>query len=210
MNPSDTKTRLLDVAEQLFATVGFHPVSVRQLTGAAGVNLAAVNYHFGSKEALLEAVFDRRLIPLNELRRQNLAEVRQTAAAAGIRPEVRAVLCAFIEPTMTFRESDPGAEAFIRLVGRALAEPDDTIRNTFMARMGPLFTLLFETLADALPHLPRNDLFWRLNFSLGAMSQTMCMAGRFRIVPAGVELSTDTAALTAMLLSFITHGMEAP
>lgn len=210
LNPSDTKERILDAAEQLFAAEGFHNTPLRELTKAAGVNLAAVNYHFGSKEALLEAVFERRLVPLNKIRREKLVAVGEAARQAGGRPAAREALAAFVEPTLRFRDSGPSAEAFVRLVGRAIAEPDDTIRTIFMRHMEPLFILLYDLLAEALPHLSRSDLFWRLHFALGAMSHTLCMAGRFQILPPGVEPPTDAASLTALVLDFITAGMEAP
>ncbi len=73
MSQTDTKTRIMDAAEQLFARDGFHSTSLRGLTELANVNLAAVNYHFGSKEGLLQAVFARRLLPLNKLRQQTNA-----------------------------------------------------------------------------------------------------------------------------------------
>lgn len=209
MSQPDTKQRILDAAEHLFATEGFHNTSLRALTGEAGANLAAVNYHFGSKEALLEAVFERRLVPLNRLRQERLEAVREAARRAGCRPAVADVMSAFVEPTLSFRDSDPGAEAFVRLVGRAIAEPDDTIRKMFMRRQEPLFLLLYDSLAEALPDMSRNDLFWRLHFAMGALSHIMCMAGRFHIVPAGVDPTTDASSLTTKVLAFITAGMEA-
>jgi AcrR family transcriptional regulator len=210
MGQPDTKQRILDAAERLFAAEGFHNTSLREVTGEAGANLAAVSYHFGSKEALLEAVFERRLVPLNRVRRERLEAIRQAARGDGNRPAAGEVLQAFVEPTLRFRDSGPGAEDFVRLVGRAIAEPDDTIRNIFMRHMEPLFFLLYETLGEALPHLPPSDLFWRLHFALGAMSHTLCMAGRFQILPPGVAPPTDAASLTILVLDFITAGMEAP
>ena len=210
MSQTDTKQRILDAAEHLFAAEGFHNTSLRALTGEAEVNLAAVNYHFGSKEALLEAVFERRLVPLNRIRKERLETVREDARRAGRRPTVAEVMAAFVEPTLSFRDKGPGAEAFVRLVGRAIAEPDDTIRKMFMRFQEPLFLLLYDALAEALPDLSRNDLFWRLHFALGALSHTMCMAGRFHILPAGIEPPTDAVSLTTKILAFITAGMEAP
>jgi AcrR family transcriptional regulator len=210
MSQPDTKERILDAAEHLFATEGFHNTSLRAITGDARANVAAVNYHFGSKEALLEAVFERRLVPLNRLRREHLEAIRQAARTSGHRPAATVALRAFIEPTLRFRDSGPGAEAFVRLVGRAIAEPDDTLRKIFMQQMEPIFFLLYDTLREALPHLSQSDLFWRLHFALGAMSHTMCMAGRFQLLPPGVTPPTDATSLTTLLLAFITAGMEAP
>ncbi|HXV21592.1 MAG TPA: TetR family transcriptional regulator [Desulfuromonadales bacterium] len=209
MSQTDTKDRILDAAEHLFASEGFHNTSLRAITGEARANLAAVNYHFGSKEALLEAVFERRLVPLNHLRRERLETVRKAAHQSGCRPSAREVLRAFVEPTLSFRDSGPGAEAFVRLVGRAIAEPDDTLRKIFMRQMEPIFFLLYDTLAEALPHLSGSALFWRLHFALGALGHTLCMAGRFQLLPPGVAPPTDATSLTTLLLDFVTAGMEA-
>jgi len=214
MSQPDTKERILDAAERLFAREGFHNTSLRAITGEADVNLAAVNYHFGSKEALLEAVFSRRLQPLNLTRQENLQRVREAAHRTGRRPAVDETLRAFIEPTLRFRESGPGAENFVTLVGHALAAPDETVRNIFLGQMRPLFLLLFETLCLALPGIDRSLLFWRLNFALGGMSHALCWAGRLRrqpqMLPEGVTLAHDAPVLCDMLVSFLSAGMEAP
>jgi len=210
MSPPDTKQRILDAAEGLFAREGFHSTSLRAITGEAQANLAAVNYHFGSKESLLQSVLERRLVPLNELRRKNLEEERQAARSEGRRPRAGEVLRAFIEPTIRVREEGRGADEFIRLVGHILAEPDDAVRMIFLNQMRPLFHLLFETLGEALPGLPKDVLFWRLQFSLGAMGHTLCLAGRFPFLPPGVTLPKDSATLTGLLLDFVSAGVEAP
>jgi len=205
----DTKKLILDAAEQVFAREGFHNASLRTITGEAGVNLAAVNYHFGSKTALLEAVFDRHLIPLNRLRKERLEYVREVAREEGHSPRVDDILRAVIEPTLTFREAGPGAEAFITLVGRALSEPSETAQQIFMHHMQPLFVLAHEMLKEALPNLPASDLFWRLQFAIGTMSHTMRMYGKFLPVPEGVAPDADTESLIEMMIRFLTAGMEA-
>lgn len=214
MSQPDTKEKILDAAEKLFAHEGFHNTSLRSITGEAGVNLAAVNYHFGSKEALLEAVIDRRLQPLNRTREANIEKIRKAALDAGRPPAVEATLRAFVEPTLRFRESGAGAGHFVTLVGQALAEPDETVRNLFVARIRPLFLLLFETLCLALPHHDRSQLFWRLHFSLGAISHTLCWSGRLsrqpQVLPEGVHLVEKADDLCDLLVSFLTEGMEAP
>jgi AcrR family transcriptional regulator len=206
----DTKQLILDAAEGLFAREGFHNTSLRAITGEAGVNLAAVNYHFGSKEALLEKVFARRLLPLNEIRRAKLMGVRERARLEDRRPGVEEILRAFIEPTLGFRDSGPGAEEFITLVGRAISDPDDTMRNIFLRQVESLFFLLWESLREALPDMSRDELFWRLQFVFGAMSHTMCKAGKLQLVPEGVSQACSTEFLTKMLMVFVTAGMEAP
>ncbi|HEC96776.1 MAG TPA: TetR/AcrR family transcriptional regulator [Nitrospirae bacterium] len=210
MSLSDTKERILDSSEYLFARKGFHNTSLRAITDRAGVNLAAVNYHFGSKEALLDAVFQRRLVPLNKVRRDNLEIVRETARQEGSLPGVEESLRAFIEPTLAFPKSGTGAEDFITLVGRAMSDPNDTVRDVFIRHIAPLFHLLFDILREALPELSPDILFWRLQFAIGAMGHAICMAGKSYSLPDGVTPVNDVESLTAMLLDFVTTGMERP
>ncbi len=210
MSPPHTKQRILDAAEHLFSAEGYHGTSLRMITGKAGANLAAVNYHFGSKESLLQAVFERRLGPLNQLRQQRLAAVCALAAEEGRRPETREVLEAFIAPTIQLREMGPAGEDFITLVGRVLAEPDETVRKMFLGQMKALYLLLFEALGLALPEMPGETLFWRLHFALGAMGHTLCRVGQLDLIPEGLNPQNETGVLTEMLLGFVTAGMEAP
>lgn len=209
MSQPDTKQRILDAAEQLFARDGFHNTSLRTITREARVNLAAVNYHFGGKEALVEAVFERRLTPLNAARRRHLDAVRDTARGAGRAPTVEEVLRAFIEPTLAFRDSGPGACSFISLVGRALSEPEGVVRTTFMRHMQPLFAYLLEMIRCALPALSAHTAFWRLLFALSATAQTICLSDKPLAWPAGVTPLKESDALLAEILPFLIAGMEA-
>ncbi len=207
MSVTDTKERILDSAEYLFARKGFHNTSLRAITGRAGVNLASVNYHFGSKEALLEAVFERRLLPLNDLRRRRLEEVRERAGREGRRPAVRDVLRAFFEPTIAFRDSGPGARDFITLVGRAMTDPDDVARNLFIRHITPLLHLLFEVLCEALPEIPRDVLFERLQFTFGTLVQAIHCTDKADCFPEGVCSRPDAGTLTERILDFVIPGM---
>lgn len=213
MSQQDTKERILDAAEGLFAREGFHCTSLRAITTRAAVNLAAVNYHFGSKDTLIESVFERRLTPLNQLRLQRLDDVKQRAERIGGKPKTRDALAAFIEPTLQFRNACGGAEDFVVLVGRSLHEPDAALRNTFLQLMRPVFLCLFETLSQSMPALDPNILFWRLQFALGAMGHTLCWEGQMQSLtglPDSVDPAPKTENLSDMLLSFICAGMEAP
>src|SRR3954470_8805828 len=98
-SPQDTKTRILDVAEELFGEQGLDRVSIRDITDAAKVNIAAVNYHFGGKEELIAAVFERRIQPLNVARIEALERLRNSQS--GKAPKVEQILEAFIRPALT-------------------------------------------------------------------------------------------------------------
>jgi AcrR family transcriptional regulator len=146
MTRSDTKECILDQAEALFAAHGYQATSLRQITAAAGVNLAAVSYHFGSKEGLVAAVIERRLAPLNDQRRERLEKVLAAARQTGSRPDLSEVLLTFIEPTMLLSETVPGASNFVTLIGRAMADPDETARHIFIRHMGPILKFFQEGL----------------------------------------------------------------
>nr|WP_246325244.1 TetR family transcriptional regulator [Dissulfurirhabdus thermomarina] len=200
----------MDAAERLFARDGYHGTSLRAITGAAGVNLAAVNYHFGSKEALMVAVLERRLVPLNRARSRGVAEAVAAARARGHRPRPREILRAVLVPTLRFMASEPGARHFVALVGRAHADPDPTVRDTFRRLVAPLHRQVFSALSEALPHLPPGVLYWRILFFLGAMNITFHAWTTLPLVPEGVRPPTGADELVEILLDFAAAGMEAP
>ena len=125
---ADTKTRILDAAEGLFMEHGFEATSLRSLTAAAGVNLAAVNYHFGSKEELFQAVLTRRLDPMNKERIELIDKLEREAGGKAIACE--RILFAMLIPALRLaRDEERGGKNFLRLVGRAYADPAPFIRH---------------------------------------------------------------------------------
>jgi len=109
-----TRERILGAAETLFARHGFAGASLRQVTAAANVNLAAVNYHFGSKDNLIEEVFRRRLDELNARRLAALA-----AATAKAELDLEDVLAAFVRPALELSLDQPDDHAFMRVLARS-------------------------------------------------------------------------------------------
>lgn len=205
----DTKEKILDAAEAIFAAKGFRGTTMRTITGKADVNLAAVNYHFGSKQSLLEEVIKRRIIPLNRIRREKLEKVRSIARNKGRVPNVKDVMYAFIEPTLQFKDSSPGAKNFFIFIGRSFTDPDDTVRQSFLRFINPIFQLLSETTSEALPHLPREQIFWRLMFSMGALFHTINVCGNMKADFMGMKCETDTESLVNQIIPFVTAGMNA-
>ncbi|PLX87423.1 MAG: TetR family transcriptional regulator [Desulfuromonas sp.] len=210
MSQSDTKIRILDAAEHLFARHGFHNTSMRAITSEAEANLAAANYHFGSKEALLQAVFERRLVPLNQQRTERLRHIVGQAEQAGILPDVRDLMRAFIEPTLTFRNQDHGTRAFVSLIGRSMVEMDSTSRDCFIPLIEPLFKLLFTSLQRALPHLPPAILLTRLQFAMGAMGRTLCAPDQTPLQVDVESSPSNSEAVAEALIGFVSAGLEAP
>ena len=132
-----TKARILDAAESLFMEHGFEATSLRLITQAAGVNLAAVNYHFGSKEELFEAVLTRRLDPMNLARLARLD--RYEAAVAPTPLGCERILAALFIPALELaRDPARGGANFLRLLGRAYADPAPFIRQFLSAQYAPM------------------------------------------------------------------------
>ncbi len=113
----DTKQRILDTAERLFGEQGYDAISLRHIIGEAGVNLAAVHYHFGSKEDLLDEVVVRKLGPVNEARLALLDQAEKEAAGAPV--PVEKVLRAFLIPTAVVARQNP---EFVKVMGRVVSE----------------------------------------------------------------------------------------
>lgn len=205
MSGRDTTSRILDEAEKLFAERGFDRVTVRDITETAGVNLAAINYHFGGKEDLIAAVFDRRVGPLNKLRLAALDEVERVAGKKG--PEVEDILGAFIWPEFKHEEgiSNSGS-ACSKLFGRCLTESTPELEEVLQKQFEPLRARMESALLKALPHLSRVDVFWRMKFMFGSLHHWLLTREKF--VPSWAK-TIDGEAQAAQLISFVAAGFKA-
>ncbi|MEO5627136.1 MAG: TetR family transcriptional regulator [Dokdonella sp.] len=170
-----TRERILGVAETLFARHGFAGASLRQVTAAANVNLAAVNYHFGSKESLIEEVFRRRL---DELNRHRLAAL----AAIGENPSrtLEDVLDAFIRPALEQSMDSTGGTAFVRVLARAYAEHDERLRKFLSDNYGHVLREFAGAFSKLLPSLSKDELYWRLDIVAGALTYAMADFGMIK------------------------------
>ncbi len=205
----DTKTRILDAAEILFAENGYKRTSIKALACRARVNLAAVNYHFGSKHALVEKVIERRLSLINDLRMEKFQQIEEAAALNGRAPCVQALLRAFIEPVFTATDTLQKGVSFLMIEGRAFAEPDHAIRDIFIHHFKPAFTRLSRLMQAALPDLPAPVLRWRLHFVIGAFAHALRVCGS-RPAPDFFPPVYQAGTVVSLLVAFLAHGMTAP
>jgi AcrR family transcriptional regulator len=172
LTPFSTRQRILGAAEELFARHGFAGASLRQVTASAKVNLAAVNYHFGSKENLIEEVFRRRLDELNARRTELLAQCRDRADLG-----LEDVLDAFVRPALELSLSDAGGAAFVRVLARAYAEHDERLRRFLSDNYGHVLKEFAAVFARLLPQLDKEELYWRLDIVSGALTYAMADFG---------------------------------
>jgi AcrR family transcriptional regulator len=207
---TDTKTRILDAAEALFALNGYKRTSIKALALRAKVNQAAVNYHFGSKIALVEKVIARRLSLINELRMQKFQALEDAAWGRGRPAEVKELLRAFIEPVFTATDTMQKGTSFLMIEGRAFAEPDDTIRELFIRHFQPSFMRLSELMEEALPGLSAGTLRWRLHFVIGAMAHALRVCGCQRPMPDIFPPPHQIEQVVNALVCFLASGMNAP
>lgn len=209
---SDLHTRdvILDAAEEAFATKGYHGASVRAITTMAGVNIAAINYHFGSKEALFEAVFRRRAEPINEARCERLGALLAKADKSGRKPNLREVVRAFAEPTIKATAFVKRASALIGIMHQPNTEDSTRARKVFMEAIKPSMLLYIEALGRAMPDMDEEELKWRVLFSIGTFITTMhYFGGMFDGLTRMIPKNSDLDMIVDRLASFISGGMEA-
>jgi|SRR6185312_7797289 len=198
----DTKDRILDAAERLFAAEGYGAVSLRQIIGEAGVNLAAIHYHFGSKEELLDEAVMRKAGPVNIERLARLDRLEAQAGREGAPPQVEQILEAFLMP---MAEAAARHREFTRLMGRMQAE--GILTEVLMRNFQPVLGRFFGALRRALPHLPENEFGWRVHFMQGAIAQTMSSD------PAPFTGAIETGGFPARierLIAFLGGAFRAP
>ncbi|MDP6904264.1 MAG: TetR family transcriptional regulator [Verrucomicrobiota bacterium] len=204
----DTKTRILDASEQLFAGRGVSGTSIRAITAKAKVNLAAIHYHFGSKESVLESVLSRRLIPLNAERLTLLEEYERRSKNNVV--ALPKIIEALVGPALRVsRDPKKGGGLFMKLLGRLVLEPDEKIQSLLTNQFRTVLERFMPALKKALPGLEPADFYWRLHFLVGAMAHTMADSERIQTVSGGICNPDDTEDTIKRLVSFIVAGMEA-
>ena len=204
----ETKQKLLDTAERLIAEQGYAATSLRHIISEAGVNLAAVHYHFGSKEDLLDQVILQKVSGVNTARLALLD--RLESAAVGAPLPVADVLGAFFEPMIQAAGRNP---QFVKLMGRMFAE--GLLPSIAAKHFHPTFVRFAEALRRSLPFLSQEELCWRLQFMIGAMSHALCGPS---LLPEGFQTGTtspnfrppDFVNIVRRLMTFLCGGFQAP
>jgi AcrR family transcriptional regulator len=190
---SETKQKILDAAEMLFAEQGYSATSLRQIIAGAGVNLASVHYHFGSKEELLHELILRKAAPVNEKRMELLDRYEALYAPSPVPPEM--VLDAFLTPMAEAAERN---RQFVRVMGRLIA--DGMLPGIIESNFKPVVGRFIGALRTAFPDLPDQEFRWRVEFMQGAMAHAMC----------GHGMQGDFLSRIEHLARFVVGGFRAP
>ena len=190
---------------------------MRMITSMAEVNLAAINYHFGSKEGLLREVFHRRLSWLNSERLKALEALEAQAQGAPLKPSQ--VLEAFFGTLLRIGEDEAlGGMTFLRLLGRTLTDPAEFIRTFFAGEYADVIERYKLALFRAVPDVPRAEIVWRLHFMLGAMSYAIAGTDILQVIT-GLEINdisgkqanskSEAKLLAERLMPFLLGGLRA-
>jgi AcrR family transcriptional regulator len=207
-SPTDTRQRLLDAAEWLFIEKGYEAMSLRHITTRAGANLAAVNYHFGGKEALIQELLSQRLNRLNQERLQLLSASERLGAG---KLDATAILGMLFVPAFRLSHGNASGPAFMRLLGRVYSDPSPFIRSYLDQHYKSISGRFFEAFSRALPALPRHELGLRLHFALKAISG-MLAGEDIQALIASITKgeAINDAELLARLISLISPILTAP
>lgn len=209
MTEQDTKSRILDAAEMMFAEYGFAGASLRSITNEAGVNLAAVNYHFGSKEALLIETLGRRLEPLNLERMQMLDALEAESGESP--PELEKILEAFLYPTFRRLEAwgDDGAK-FLRLAGKMHLDANEEIRSLLIRHFDEVFHRFLHAIQRSIPELEIIPMAVGIHYLVGAMIHTLSWSEHMnREIHRRTGISPpDTETIVTMMVRFTAAGFR--
>lgn len=205
---SETVERILDAAEQLFAEKGFAETSLRLITSKAGVNLAAVNYHFGSKKSLIQAVFTRFLNPFVVSLEQELDNHEQAGNPEQSLEELLEMLVKLVL-ALTPRSGND-LSTFMRLLGLAFSQSQGHLRKYLGEVYGKVFKRYMALVLRSAPEMPLDVLFWRIHFMLGSVAFTLSSMKALKAmgeVEYGQRASTDD--ILRQMVPFFAAGVRA-
>ena len=210
MASEDTRERLLNAAEQLFAEQGISGTSLRALTKAAKVNLAAVHYHFGNKEGLLDAVVERRATAMNRERLRDLDELERAVEEGA--PRVEEILRAFLLSGLrAFEGEEPETiDRLIRLSARIVCEPPEAIETLVRKHFGTVMRRFVEALQSALPELRREVVNDRFRFVIGTLSHVFSGTFDLDVIPGHAVCEISDEERIQHLIVFLAAGLRAP
>ncbi|ALO34352.1 TetR family transcriptional regulator [Colwellia sp. MT41] len=203
-----TKNKILDAADVLFADKGFNGTSLREITSQANVNLAAVNYHFGSKKELIKAVMSRYMDELSPQLESALALICQ----AERKPSLQEVFYAFIEPLLKLNEfKENGTSTFLQLLGRGYTDSQGFLRWFLTTQYPDVFTNFTKAVKKAYPELSTEEMFWRLHFTMGTIVFTMSSSeALIDIAQNDFNNQLDIAGVIERVIPYVAAGVAAP
>lgn len=201
-----TRKRIVLAASKLFAQKGFRAMTLRDVTKEAKVNLAAVNYHFGSKSKLMEAIIETHFTPINLTRSQRLHHLN---AQYGSHPiPLEAILTALIEPLFLQVARETKQSLLTQIIGRAFTEPSDFVRQIHKNFFNEICTQFMTELKRTCPHLPETELHYRFFFAVSTMLGSLVEQTRLETLSKQNISDKNSCALCQGLIQFVVAGFQ--
>jgi AcrR family transcriptional regulator len=204
---SEPKLRLLEAAESLVARRGFDAVSVRDVTQAAKANVAAVNYHFGSRDGMMALIVTRQVTPVNDERLLRLDALEKKWPAKVV--PVEELIDAYVRPLVgAVRKSGLPEELLHQLAGRVFSLPAEALPPAVEERIKGLTERFLKAFGRALPGLSAGELAWRLHFVAGAVIHTLLHRETLDRMSAGAAGNPAMDTLIVRLGRFAAAGLR--
>ena len=204
---SGSKRKLLDAAEVLFAEKGFEAVSVRDITQVAKTNVAAVNYHFGSRDGLLTLVMMRYMVPVTEERLARLESLEKKWSGKSI--PLEELIDALVRPLVgQVRKSDLSERLFYKLTGRIFAEQGNGLPPQIEDQFRQVAERFTRSFARTLPSVPAEDLAWRIHFVIGGMIHMLTHQEILFRVSGGASGTPTMEATLSRFIRFAAAGLR--
>jgi len=200
---ADTKELIFMAAETLFALHGFQKVTVRDIAAEAAVNVAALNYYYGSKTTLANEIFRRRSTELN---RERFHLLKLALEENQDRPPVRKILHALFSPPLNWLYSDDRRRTSIQVVLRGRSEGTQEMRNALKKHVSHLDPFV-SALKTACPKMAENTIYWRLHFCLALVHNNRpAEFERLALLSKGLTSTIEVGDLLDLMLDFAEAG----
>jgi len=207
MTDTETRDKLVLAAERLFGEHGIDNVSLREINRAAGQrNVAALHYHFGTREALLEAIFERRMAGINRRRVALLDAVEAEGRADSIRAVVEAMVLPLAE------QLDPAADGgnYVRFLAQAISDPGVDVGGLVRDKFDHGMVRTRQLARRILENLPAEIVDERITLAAAQMVHALADKARRRAARPGAERPGETAFFVANLIDSLTGALDAP
>jgi AcrR family transcriptional regulator len=204
---SGAKLRLVEAAEELFAERGFEAVSVRDITKRAGMNIASINYHFGSRDGLVAGVMIRYITPINDERLARIEALERRWSGKSV--PLEEILDAFVRPLATqVRKSELSERLFLKLVGRMFGEQAAAMPPGVEEQFKQVVARFVKALSKALPELAVDEILWRMHFVVGAMVHSMAQDEVLQRISQGASGNPTIEATLSRFTRFAVAGLR--
>jgi len=206
---TDSRRRILEAAGSLFSEGGYERTSLRAITRAANVNVAAVNYYFGSKEGLILAVIRERLEPMTRERFHLLDEVRREHGDGPL--PLERIVEAFLRPLFHMKHpAYRGGAPRLRFLGRLYSEMPKLMDEVFNTHFRPTLEIFVTAMAESLPEIPEGELYWRTHFILSMALGSIRNRRRLAMISGGRCDPEDGDGALRRIVEFACAGLRAP